>query len=85
MPMPGFEKVSYDPIIHDLISGDDRIADCLIPVFKAILSGERSLSLAYLSKRVYWTEACGYILYITVSSNGRFAEVSGYRKGSTKP
>jgi hypothetical protein len=83
--MPRFEKVSYDPIIHKLIASDDRLADCLIPAFEAILSGATVPLPAHLSKRVFWTEACGYIFYITVSSNGRFAEVSGYRKGTTKP
>jgi hypothetical protein len=81
--MPAFDKVSYDPLIHALIGSDDRIADCLIPVFTAIRSGARPLSRSALAKHVYWTEACGFILYVTISRDGRYAEVSGYAVAQT--
>jgi hypothetical protein len=81
--MPPFDRVSYDPLIHALIASDYRIADCLIPVFKAILSGARPLSRSKFTKHVFWTEACGFILYITVSADGRHAEVCGYAVAQT--
>jgi hypothetical protein len=81
--MLAFQDVKADLVVLELIGSDDRIGDCLIPVFKEIKSGERKLSLVYLSTKVYWTEACGFILYITISADGRFAEVSGYTVAKT--
>ena len=77
--MPPFLRISFDPIILELIGRDERIRACLLPVFDEIKAGRGHLRRVYVKAEIYWSDACGLRLLITVSRDRTNVRISGYQ------
>jgi hypothetical protein len=77
--MPPFHRISFDPIILELLGSDERISACLLPVFDEIKAGGGKLRRIYVKSEIYWSDACGLRLLITVSRDRTHVRISGYQ------